>query len=225
MRQTYRHYQWSDAETSMSVFLDCHSGPAPLAVWAAVVPDTQQRVTREGSASTWSDALEQAREAFLSIGGKLAVIDAVPSVMSAGWGDHTSGLVVHSKDTASEWTVTMTLDAMRFSVGGVAGGFEEAIEAGRKAFELFSGTAGEFEAELFTAWKERRVQHDPAVLAGAATFRGTRLPVMKIGSMLIEHGAKAIGEIKADYPYLTNEDLAFSKSFVDVQRSTAKSAT
>lgn len=217
MRQTYRHYQWIDPKTtaSMSVFLDCYTGPAPLAVWAAVVPDSVTRVVREGSAGTWGDALEQARDAFIGIGGTLATIDARPTTQSAGWGDDVSGLVVHSQGTASEWTVTMTLDAMRFSVGGVAGGFEEAIEAGRKAFDTFSTTAGEFEAELYSSWKERRVSHDPAVMAGAATFRGTRLTVQRIGAMLVEHGAKALDEIRSDYPYLTNEDLAFARCFVE----------
>ena len=66
----------------------------------------------------------------------------------------------------------------------------------------------------FEAWKSTRVVEDPNVLAGEPTFKGTRVPVRKVGEMLRTHGKAAESEIAEDYPALTKEDLEFALRFV-----------
>jgi uncharacterized protein (DUF433 family) len=65
--------------------------------------------------------------------------------------------------------------------------------------------------ERFFDWKNALVV-DKRVLAGEPAFPKSRLAVRQIGGML-ERGA-AEENIRADYPYLTNEDLEFSRLFV-----------
>jgi uncharacterized protein (DUF433 family) len=50
-----------------------------------------------------------------------------------------------------------------------------------------------------------------AVLGGEPVFRATRLSVRHVGGML-ERG-ESPGTVREDYPYLTKEDLAFSRLF------------
>ena len=63
----------------------------------------------------------------------------------------------------------------------------------------------------FEQWKRERVQRDPQILSSEPTFKGTRLSVRHIGSMLLR-GAPA-EEVTDDYPYLSSEDLEFAKLF------------
>lgn len=63
---------------------------------------------------------------------------------------------------------------------------------------------------LYSAWKSSRIEENPSVMGGTPIFKGTRLSVTKIGSMILEHGYKVIVEIHEDYPYLTNDDIVFA---------------
>lgn len=63
----------------------------------------------------------------------------------------------------------------------------------------------------FERWKSDRVQRDPLILSGEPTFKGTRLSIRHIGTMLLR-GAPA-EEVTEDYPYLSGEDLEFAKLF------------
>lgn len=65
--------------------------------------------------------------------------------------------------------------------------------------------------ERFSRWRDGLVV-DKRVLGGEPVFPKSRLAVRQIGGML-ERGASAV-EVKGDYPYLTDEDLEFSRLFV-----------
>lgn len=77
---------------------------------------------------------------------------------------------------------------------------------------VFDDVASRF--SRFEEWKSKRVVEDPQILAGEPTFRGTRVPVRKIGEMLREHGKRAAVEIAEDYPSLTKDDLEFALRYV-----------
>ena len=64
----------------------------------------------------------------------------------------------------------------------------------------------------FQTWEKKRVVKDTSVLAGEPVFRGTRLAIRHVGGML-ERGESAKA-IRADYPKLSTEDLAFARLFV-----------
>jgi uncharacterized protein (DUF433 family) len=56
-----------------------------------------------------------------------------------------------------------------------------------------------------------RVESRPDVLGGEPVFRGTRLSVRHIGGMVLNGVPEA--EIRADYPRLSSEDIAFAALF------------
>ena len=60
-------------------------------------------------------------------------------------------------------------------------------------------------------WKRERVVEDPAIMAGAPCFAGTRVPVAHVGG-LIRDGL--IEEVREDFPQLTEDDLAWSPSWL-----------
>lgn len=62
----------------------------------------------------------------------------------------------------------------------------------------------------FEEWKRRLVEDD-AVLGGEPSFPKTRLAVRNIGGMRLR-GA-SLSEIREDYPYLTEEDIEFAKTY------------
>lgn len=62
----------------------------------------------------------------------------------------------------------------------------------------------------FETWKKKRVSTDPRVLGGEPAFADTRLAVRHIGGLVLQD---AVDEIKEDYPYLSNEDIEFSKLY------------
>lgn len=83
-----------------------------------------------------------------------------------------------------------------------------------EAFEKYDPKVEEQEdAERYKTWKLERVSEDPSVMAGVPVFMGTRIPVRKIGAMLLKHGVRAVAEIREDYPELTDADLAFAPQF------------
>ncbi len=63
----------------------------------------------------------------------------------------------------------------------------------------------------FEAWKKKRVVTDENVLGGEPTFPETRLAVRHVGGMLLR-GA-SVEEVREDYPYLKDEDIAFATIF------------
>jgi len=65
--------------------------------------------------------------------------------------------------------------------------------------------------ERFTRWRDG-LSTDRRILGGEPVFPSSRLAVRHIGGML-ERGAPA-SEVKEDYPYLTEQDLEFSRLFV-----------
>jgi uncharacterized protein (DUF433 family) len=65
--------------------------------------------------------------------------------------------------------------------------------------------------ERFARWRDG-LSADRRVLGGELVFPNSRLAVRQIGGML-ERGAPA-SEIREDYPYLTEQDLEFSRLFV-----------
>lgn len=61
---------------------------------------------------------------------------------------------------------------------------------------------------LFQNWIRNRTVEDPLILGGKRTFRGTRLSVHMVATMLrnnLEH------ELREDYPDLQNEDYIFAR--------------
>lgn len=66
--------------------------------------------------------------------------------------------------------------------------------------------------DRFEAWKKKLVVRDD-ILAGEPVFPKSRLAVRQIGEML-RRGATA-KEIREDYPYLGDEDIAFAKFFAE----------
>jgi uncharacterized protein (DUF433 family) len=53
-----------------------------------------------------------------------------------------------------------------------------------------------------------RIEEIDGVLGGDAVFKNTRLPVMHVGKMF--DGGERISDIRADYPYLTEDDVRFA---------------
>jgi len=53
-----------------------------------------------------------------------------------------------------------------------------------------------------------RIEEKEGVLGGDSVFKGTRLPVLHVGKM-VERGEK-INDIRADYPYLSDDDVKFA---------------
>jgi uncharacterized protein (DUF433 family) len=68
------------------------------------------------------------------------------------------------------------------------------------------------EVQPFVAWKEKRVESDPEVLAGAPIFKDSRLSVRRIG--LLAQRGESTTDILRDYPYLTSEDVKYAALFV-----------
>ncbi len=62
----------------------------------------------------------------------------------------------------------------------------------------------------FEAWKKKRVSIDAEILGGEPAFADTRLAVRHIGGLVLRG---VIGEIREDYPYLSDEDLEFAKLY------------
>lgn len=56
-----------------------------------------------------------------------------------------------------------------------------------------------------------RITENDGVLGGEAVFRDTRLSVLHVGKM-VDKGEK-IGDIRADYPYLTEDDVKFAQLY------------
>jgi uncharacterized protein (DUF433 family) len=56
-----------------------------------------------------------------------------------------------------------------------------------------------------------RIEEKDGVLGGDAVFKGTRLPVLHVGKMF-DRG-ETIGDIRADYPYLTEDDVKFAQIY------------
>lgn len=70
--------------------------------------------------------------------------------------------------------------------------------------------------DRFDAWKRARIVEDDTILAGEPIFKGTRLPVRKIGAMIERHGERAVKELRADYPNLrlSEEDIELAPKYV-----------
>lgn len=64
--------------------------------------------------------------------------------------------------------------------------------------------------DRFEAWKAKLVIDDD-ILGGEPVFPKSRLAVRHVGGMLLK-GAPA-SEVREDYPYLDDQDLAFAKLF------------
>ena len=56
-----------------------------------------------------------------------------------------------------------------------------------------------------------RIEEKDGVLGGDAVFKGTRLPVLHVGKMF-DRG-EIMGDIRADYPYLTEDDVKFAQIY------------
>jgi uncharacterized protein (DUF433 family) len=71
----------------------------------------------------------------------------------------------------------------------------------------------EVEARLarFARWKAKLVQRDD-ILGGTVVFPQSRLAVQQVGEMS-RRGAP-VEEILEDYPYITEEDVAFARQYV-----------
>lgn len=63
----------------------------------------------------------------------------------------------------------------------------------------------------FNRWLDARVTSDPSVLGGEPVFRDTRLSVRRVREAL-ERG-ETVAAILQDYPYLTEEDVAFARRY------------
>jgi uncharacterized protein (DUF433 family) len=66
---------------------------------------------------------------------------------------------------------------------------------------------GEIEAAL----RDRLVRFSDAILGGEPVFPGSRLAVRHVGEMLSRGGDPR--EVREDYPYLSDEDLAFARLY------------
>jgi uncharacterized protein (DUF433 family) len=64
----------------------------------------------------------------------------------------------------------------------------------------------------FDAWKARLVR-SPDILGGEPVFPGSRLAVRHVGGMVLR-GAP-LEEIREDYPYLSDEDVAFARLYTE----------
>lgn len=60
-------------------------------------------------------------------------------------------------------------------------------------------------------WCERRISADLSILGGEPVLSGTRLSVRRIGEAA-ERG-ETVATLLEDYPYLTEEDVAFARQF------------
>jgi uncharacterized protein (DUF433 family) len=94
-----------------------------------------------------------------------------------------------------------------------------ALETGRVRLDLGPGwtldvaaVAGELRQRVaaFEAWREALVARDD-ILGGEPVFPGSRLAVRHVGEML-GRGAEP-AEVREDYPYLTEQDIAFARLF------------
>jgi uncharacterized protein (DUF433 family) len=65
--------------------------------------------------------------------------------------------------------------------------------------------------DRFDAWKRKRVVTDANVLGGEPTFSESRLAIRHVGGMLLRGTSEE--EVREDYPYLKDEDLAFATIF------------
>ncbi len=65
--------------------------------------------------------------------------------------------------------------------------------------------------EQFNQWKENLVKN-PNIMGGEAVFPNSRLTVRHVGSMLELGESPSV--IREDYPYLTEEDIQFSRLYV-----------
>lgn len=214
---------WSDAVSSLSVYLDAFSEPATVVVWKVTVRDrTGVEEVREGRLGTWFDAVAAGRDAFIGIGGRLAVLDAPATFRSASWYDDTQSMTLTTagQNGTTEWTVGVTTDALHSTMSGTSSGWDEAIDAARKALHDGALAGQSLVDELYATWKRNRVVEDPAIMAGAPTFRGSRLLVTKIGASLQRSDQTGLieREVRVDYPYLTDEDLIFARRFTQLSR-------
>ncbi len=65
--------------------------------------------------------------------------------------------------------------------------------------------------DRFLTWCEQRISADPSILGGEPVFAGTRLSVRRIAEAA-ERG-ETLARLLEDYPYLTEEDVAFARQF------------
>jgi|1185.fasta_scaffold423952_2 uncharacterized protein (DUF433 family) len=65
--------------------------------------------------------------------------------------------------------------------------------------------------DRFLTWCEQRISSDLSVLGGEPVFAGTRLSVRRIAEAA-ERG-ETVARLLEDYPYLTEEDVAFARKF------------
>jgi uncharacterized protein (DUF433 family) len=63
----------------------------------------------------------------------------------------------------------------------------------------------------FYRWRDARVVSDPRTLGGEPVFRGSRLSVRRVGDAIAR--GEDLAAIRADYPYLTAEDLEFAPRY------------
>jgi uncharacterized protein (DUF433 family) len=68
--------------------------------------------------------------------------------------------------------------------------------------------AAQGQLDRFEAWKKKRIVSDDEILGGEPTFPESRLAVRHVGGMLLRGASEA--EVREDYPYLKDEDLAFA---------------
>jgi uncharacterized protein (DUF433 family) len=70
--------------------------------------------------------------------------------------------------------------------------------------------------DRFLVWCEKRISDDLSVLGGEPVVSGTRLSVRRIGEAA-ERG-ETVATLLEDYPYLTEEDVAFARQFAIAHR-------
>ena len=83
----------------------------------------------------------------------------------------------------------------------------------RRRLLYYARVANDADGKLdgFEAWKKKRVGTDENILRGEPTFPESRLAVRHVGGMLLR-GA-SVEEVRADYPYLKDEDIEFATIF------------
>jgi uncharacterized protein (DUF433 family) len=81
--------------------------------------------------------------------------------------------------------------------------------------------AEEMERRLdrFSAWKKKLVEN-PMVLGGEPVFANSRTAVRHIGGLLLNDATE--GEVREDYPHLTDEDLEFARLYVKAYPKTGR---
>ncbi len=104
----------------------------------------------------------------------------------------------------------------RFVYGKLKGASPDRVEYGSTIFSyvIDPGPAAKAIADRMHRYRKamQLILEDPEVQGGIATFKGTRLPVYQIGSLLQQGVAE--GELREDYPNLTPEMIEAARIYV-----------